>query len=117
VLTPAGTDLEALELILTARCNLKCAYCYQNDKKPRSMSWDTLRGALDLLLRSRSKEVEVLFLGGEPLLEFALIRRAEEYVRGARAPGKAVRYVLITNGRCWATWRSSSSTGTGSRSS
>lgn len=96
--TDAATQgVEALEIVLTAACNLSCAYCYQNDKKPRSMAWDTLRGALDLLLRSRSPEVEVLFLGGEPLLEFPLIRRAVEYVQAAR-PDKAVRYLLITNG-------------------
>jgi sulfatase maturation enzyme AslB (radical SAM superfamily) len=90
--------VEALELVLTASCNLRCLYCYQNDKKPRSMSWDTLRGALDLLLRSRLKRLEVLFLGGEPLLEFPLIRQAVAYVRATRPPSKRVRYTLITNG-------------------
>jgi uncharacterized protein len=89
--------IEALEIVLTAACNLKCAYCYQNDKKPRSLAWDRLRGALDLLLLSRCPEVEVLFLGGEPLLEFALIQQAVAYVEATRPP-KNVRYTLITNG-------------------
>jgi uncharacterized protein len=90
--------IEALEVVLTAECNLRCAYCYQNAKKPRSMSWDTLRGALDLLLRSRCPEVEVLFLGGEPLLQFPLIRQAVAHVRATRPRSKKVCYTLITNG-------------------
>ena len=94
----APEDVELLEVILTAGCNLRCTYCYQNDKKPRSMSWETLQGALDLLLRSRRRKVEVLFLGGEPLLEVPLIQKAVEYVRVARPPRKTVRYSIITNG-------------------
>jgi sulfatase maturation enzyme AslB (radical SAM superfamily) len=90
--------IQALEVVLTADCNLRCAYCYQNAKRPRSLSWDTLRGALDLLLRSRRRKVEVLFLGGEPLLQFPLIRKAVAYVTATRPRNKAVRYTLITNG-------------------
>jgi sulfatase maturation enzyme AslB (radical SAM superfamily) len=98
-LSPIGlAEIQALEVVLTADCNLRCVYCYQNDKKPRSMSWDTLRGALDLLLRSRCPEVEVLFLGGEPLLEFPLIRQAVAHVRATRPRRKRVCYTLITNG-------------------
>jgi sulfatase maturation enzyme AslB (radical SAM superfamily) len=90
--------IQALEVVLTADCNLRCAYCYQNAKRPRSLSWDALRGALDLLLRSRCPEVEVLFLGGEPLLQFPLIRKAVAYVKATRPRNKAVCYTLITNG-------------------
>ncbi len=93
-----SAEVEALGAVLTGACNLKCLYCYQNDKKPRSLSWDTLRGALDLLLRSRRRRLEVLFLGGEPLLEFPLIERAVDYIRAARAPGQSIRYTLVTNG-------------------
>src|SRR5512147_1013817 len=96
--TTTPDRIEALEVVLTADCNLRCAYCYQNAKRPRSMSWGTLRGALDLLLQSHCPEVEVLFLGGEPLLQFPLIRQAVAYVRTTRPRGKTVRYTLITNG-------------------
>ena len=96
--SPARNDVDALEVILTAGCNLRCTYCYQNDKKPRSMAWETLRGALDLVVGSENPRVEVLFLGGEPLLEFPLIRRAVEHVRATRAPGKTVSFSIVTNG-------------------
>jgi sulfatase maturation enzyme AslB (radical SAM superfamily) len=91
-------DVRVLEVILTAGCNLRCTYCYQNDKKPRRMTWETLRGAVDLVLGSRAPDVQILFLGGEPLLEFPLIREAVAYVRRARDRKKAVRFAIVTNG-------------------
>jgi len=91
-------DLRSLEVILTAGCNLRCSYCYQNDKKARSMDWETLRASLDLILRSRHERVEVLFIGGEPLLEFSLLRRGVAYVEKARPRRMNVQYDIITNG-------------------
>ena len=86
------------EIILTAGCNLRCSYCYQNDKKARSVDWDTLRASLDLALRSRHEKVNLLFIGGEPLLEFALMQRAVAYVEEAKACHKRIHYEIITNG-------------------
>jgi sulfatase maturation enzyme AslB (radical SAM superfamily) len=93
-----ASKIDTLEVVLTAGCNLRCTYCYQNDKKSRRMEWETLRGALDLLLASRPRKLAVIFLGGEPLLELALIRRAVEHVRAVKRRGKRVSYQLITNG-------------------
>jgi uncharacterized protein len=90
--------VRVLELVLTAGCNLRCSYCYQNDKKARSMEWDTLRASLDLLARSRDQKVQVLFIGGEPLLEFPLIERAVAYFNQIRPAGLSVEYDVITNG-------------------
>ena len=73
-------DLQTLEIILTSRCNLCCSYCCQNARTARSMEWETLRASLDLILRSRREKVALLFIRGEPLLEFRLLRRAVEYV-------------------------------------
>jgi sulfatase maturation enzyme AslB (radical SAM superfamily) len=94
----APGDVRTVNVVLTAGCNLRCGYCYQNDKKARSMDWDTLRATADLALGSRHDEVRILFVGGEPLLAFPLMRRAVEYVEAARPPHKTVRYDLITNG-------------------
>lgn len=91
-------DLHRLDVVLTAGCNLRCGYCYQNDKKARTMEWETLRASADLLLSSRRPEVRMLFIGGEPLLEFPLIRRAVAYVEQARPRGMTVRYHIVTNG-------------------
>lgn len=90
--------VRTLEVILTANCNLRCSYCYQNAKQARRLEWGTLRAALDVLLASAQPEVSVVFLGGEPLLEIPLIRAAVEYVRSRALAGKRVRYSLSTNG-------------------
>jgi uncharacterized protein len=87
-----------LEVVLTADCNLRCTYCFQNDKKGRRMEWDTLRAGLDIVLRSEEPEVGILFFGGEPLLELPLIRQAVAYVAQERPAGKRIRYVMSTNG-------------------
>jgi sulfatase maturation enzyme AslB (radical SAM superfamily) len=92
------TGIKTLDVILTAGCNLRCSYCYQNEKKSRRMDWDTLRASADLLLQSRERDVRLLFVGGEPLLEFPLIQRAVAYVEERRPPALTVHYDLITNG-------------------
>lgn len=90
--------IRKLHLVLTARCNLSCSYCYQNAKTARRMSWPTLRRALDLGLASRAEAIEFVFFGGEPLLEFPLMQRSVTYVNEHRRPDLRVSYGLVTNG-------------------
>ena len=60
------------------------------------MSWGVLRSALDLLLRSDHPEPELIFYGGEPLLELPLIMRAIEYLEAESGGNVAVS--VFTNG-------------------
>jgi sulfatase maturation enzyme AslB (radical SAM superfamily) len=91
-------DIESLQLVLTSRCNLRCSYCYQSSKRKRRMAWKTLRAGLDLVLDSEPATVGITFNGGEPLLEFPLVRRAVDYVERHCPPGKIVTYHVSTNG-------------------
>lgn len=91
-------DIVAVSAVVTARCNLGCAYCYQDRRPARGMSWDTLREAVNLLLRSRRTEVTIRFYGGEPLLRFPLLRQAIEYGRQTCPAGKRLRFGISTNG-------------------
>lgn len=92
------SSIAALEVILTASCNLRCGYCYQNDKKARHMQWPTLQAALDLILRSDVRDCTVLFIGGEPLLQRPLLERAVAYVEAEAPHDKRVAWSLATNG-------------------
>jgi sulfatase maturation enzyme AslB (radical SAM superfamily) len=62
------------------------------------MDWNVMREAIEFLLQSDRDEVRLVFYGGEPLLQFPLIRRAVSHAERVRPAGKAVRYGIITNG-------------------
>ena len=70
-------------MVVTHRCNLRCSYCYEARKDSRSMSEDTALRVMEreFALAASSSDVDELlfdFLGGEPFLEFGLIRRLAE---------------------------------------
>lgn len=100
-----GKRLEQTTLQVTQRCNLRCSYCtysglYENRAhSPKSMSFDTARRAIDMAL-SRTEEVPKFvfaFYGGEPLLEFQLIKDCVEYVK-QQAPDRDISFSMTTNG-------------------
>jgi sulfatase maturation enzyme AslB (radical SAM superfamily) len=97
--TSAGLRaVDCVLLVVTAQCNLRCSYCYQNSKKPLKMQWDTLQTGVGLALSGTTPLTHLMFSGGEPLLEFEHIRKAVEYAEAFRPPEKRVRYWLGTNG-------------------
>lgn len=98
-----------LILGLTERCNLCCDYCCfggkfegQRTHSNRSMDWETARLAIDPFLEGDSVgdgSYPVTFYGGEPLLEFELLRRCVEYAENkAQTLGKKVHFSVTTNG-------------------
>ncbi len=87
-----------LTLILTTRCNMRCGYCYQSVHHPRRMAWPVAKRAIDLALHAPGRGSEFTFYGGEPLLEFDLMRRAVEYAEAERSPDERIGYRIVTNG-------------------
>jgi sulfatase maturation enzyme AslB (radical SAM superfamily) len=91
-------DLAAIGLVLTADCNLGCRYCYQGRRRPATMRWPVVRAGLDLLLGAcGGGPCDVSLLGGEPLLQYPMIRRAMAYL-ARRAPGGRTVVSMATNG-------------------
>ena len=91
----------------TNACNLACRYCYNQFGDNRdafsasaSLNKGQIKKAMELLagLSGDYDELELLFIGGEPLLRFDLIREAAE-LRMAMSDmaEKYVRLFLITN--------------------
>ncbi len=93
-----------LVLQVTQNCNLRCEYCaysgsyYNRTHTAKRMSLDTALQGVDFLMSHSmdQKEVHVGFYGGEPLLEFDLIRQVVAYVENEYA-GKKVTFGLTTN--------------------
>ena len=69
-------------LCVTHNCNLNCIYCYQKHDCNSKMNFETAKNIIDCLFNDAEKEnknVEISFIGGEPLLEFSLIKEIVEY--------------------------------------
>jgi sulfatase maturation enzyme AslB (radical SAM superfamily) len=90
--------VRSLELVLTTACNLRCAYCFQDERADRSMGWPVLRSALDLVMDSDHPNPRLTFTGGEPLLELPMLMRAVEHLETTSAVGRRVGVTVLTNG-------------------
>ena len=98
--------LSKITLQVTQNCNFRCKYCiYSEDtnKKQRShsqesMSWDTAKEAVDFLLMHSidSKDINIGFYGGEPLLAFDLIKDVVAYAEKV-FKGKKLTYNMTSN--------------------
>lgn len=91
-------NVHCLYLAITAQCNLKCRYCYQNVRSGRRLEWESLRAGIDLVLKENPYRTDVLFSGGEPLLEFELVRRCVEYAERLDPEKKRIIFLILTNG-------------------
>lgn len=71
-----------LNLTLTQSCNLECSYCYEGHKSGKTMSYKTAREILDEELDKDDDYdlVEIDLFGGEPFLEFDMIKKLVRYV-------------------------------------
>ncbi len=85
---------------VTTACNYRCSYCYnQTDKDKCGDKFLAKEKVDDILLfikrNIRNKEVEISFFGGEPLLNFEIIKY---YINKAGEIGIKCKYTLTTNG-------------------
>ena len=97
--------VKALCLHVAHDCNLRCKYCFasQGDfKGDRSlMSFETGKKALDFILKNSGnrKNLEVDFFGGEPLMNFDLVKKLVAYGREEEKKyNKHFRFTITTNG-------------------
>lgn len=73
--------IKLLILRVTNDCNLRCSYCYVcGGDSQKNMSWDIARQAVDYAL-TRSKFLKIQFTGGEPLLNFPLVKKVIDYTK------------------------------------
>ena len=100
------TVVKALCLHIAHDCNLACKYCFADEgeyhgQKRELMSYEVGKRALDFLIENSGNRVnlEVDFFGGEPLMNFDVVRRLVEYGRSReKEANKNFRFTLTTNG-------------------
>ena len=97
--------VKALCLHIAHTCNLNCSYCFASQGKYHGdravMSYEVGKRALDFLMENSGKRrnLEVDFFGGEPLMNFEVVKQLVEYARSVeKERGKNFRFTLTTNG-------------------
>ncbi len=97
--------VKALCLHVAHTCNLNCAYCFASQGKYKGeravMSFEVGKQALDFLVAHSGtrKNLEVDFFGGEPLMNFDVVKQLVAYARTLEPKfHKTFRFTLTTNG-------------------
>ena len=100
-----STVVKALCLHVAHTCNLTCNYCFAAQGKFHGdralMSFEVGKRALDFLVENSGtrKNLEVDFFGGEPLMNWDVVKRLVAYARSIeKEAGKNFRFTLTTNG-------------------
>lgn len=99
------TVVKALCLHIAHDCNLACKYCFAEEGEYHGrralMSFEVGKKALDFLVANSGsrRNLEVDFFGGEPLMNFDVVKQLVEYGRSIEeANNKKFRFTLTTNG-------------------
>ena len=99
------TVVKALCLHIAHDCNLACRYCFAEEGEYHGrralMSFEVGKAALDFLIANSGnrRNLEVDFFGGEPLLNFEVVKQLVAYGREQeKLHGKNFRFTLTTNG-------------------
>lgn len=96
--------IQQIILEVTEKCNLRCRYCIYGNDNPKfrdfssngDMDFGIARNAIDNLLHRVGDEFYVTFYGGEPLINFDLIKKVVKYVECLGLDTK-IYYSMTTN--------------------
>lgn len=87
-----------ITLIVTNKCNLNCSYCYESRKDAEEMSFETGQRIIrDSILNGAFDAIQIDFHGGEPFLNFKLIKELCEWT-WYEFPDRKVQFFTTTNG-------------------
>jgi uncharacterized protein len=100
-----ASPVKAMCLNIAHDCQLRCKYCFASTgdfgKGRKLMSFETGKHAIDFLLeKSGDREnLELDFFGGEPLMNFNVVKQVVEYARSREKEfNKHFRFTITTNG-------------------
>jgi sulfatase maturation enzyme AslB (radical SAM superfamily) len=89
--------------VVTLRCNQKCSYCHASSVDDVAttlfdMDSATAKRCVECVFMSPAQNIKIEFQGGEPLLNFEVIRTIVEYAEELNADyKKKVEFVICTN--------------------
>ena len=96
--------IKSMCLNVSHLCNLRCEYCFADggtyNGAAENMSLDVARKAIDMIVSKSANRhnLEVDFFGGEPLLNFDVVKKTVEYARSIeKAHNKNFRFTITTN--------------------
>ncbi len=89
-------------IVVTLRCNETCVYCHASradmTATQTDMSKETAEKAVDLILQTPSQYVTIEFQGGEPLVNFPVVKHLIEYAKEKnREVGKYLEFTMVSN--------------------
>jgi His-Xaa-Ser system radical SAM maturase HxsB len=89
-------------VVVTLRCNFKCLYCHASvvgvDEAGKDMSVATAKAVVDLIFQSPNPTLMIEFQGGEPLLNWPVIKFIVQYAKEKNKHHKrALHFGLISN--------------------
>ncbi|MCL2837888.1 MAG: thioether cross-link-forming SCIFF peptide maturase [Oscillospiraceae bacterium] len=97
--------VKAMCLHVAHDCNLRCKYCFADDGAYQGsralMSEEIALGAVDFLVANSAnrRNLEIDFFGGEPLMNFGVVKKTVEYARALEKKfDKNFRFTITTNG-------------------
>lgn len=100
-----NNEIKALCLHVSHACNLRCDYCFAGEGRYQGekalMSLEVAKRAMDYLVENSGsrKNLEVDFFGGEPLLNWDVVKETVAYARQLeKSYPKKFRFTLTTNG-------------------
>lgn len=92
---------KSIMLLVTYKCNLRCTYCYEPKSSNFKMSFQKAKKIILeqlSLLDDDIDTVEIQFMGGEPLLEFSLIKDISEWIWSMNIQNRKIILFAPTNG-------------------
>lgn len=99
------TVVKALCLNIAHDCNLRCKYCFADEGEYHGrkalMTYEVGKAALDFLVKNSGDRhnLEVDFFGGEPLMNWEVVKQIVEYGRSIeKENNKNFRFTITTNG-------------------
>ncbi|MEG0664663.1 MAG: 4Fe-4S cluster-binding domain-containing protein, partial [Clostridia bacterium] len=99
------SPIKSMCLNVAHDCNLRCEYCFASTgdfgEGRKLLSFETGKKAIDFLIKNSANRhnLELDFFGGEPLMNFKVVKQIVEYAREQeKIYNKNFRFTLTTNG-------------------